>query len=107
MINGSDDIASADYIYNGFKQVEVAISDQNFIVMPYYWHAYDSSSKKLYYLSYKSSQKIPLGAGRIFPLRFLECINWNNATEKLGYTDYLSVNIISKEWQQYSPYSPL
>lgn len=77
MINGSDDIASADYIYNGFKQVEVAISDQNFIVMPYYWHAYDSSSKKLYYLSYQPSQKIPLGAGRIFPLRFLEIINWN------------------------------
>lgn len=38
---------------------------------------------------------------------YIECINWNNATEKLGYTDYLSVNIISKEWQQYSPYSPL
>ena len=28
---------------------------------------------------------------------YIECINWNNATEKLGYTDYLSVNIISKE----------
>lgn len=76
IIIGSDDIVSASYIYNGIRQVEHAISDKGYVVMPYYWHAYDSSSKNIYHLSYLPTQKIALGAGRVFPAHFLDSFHW-------------------------------
>lgn len=76
MITGSDDLVSAQYIINSFRQVSVSGLPKIPVVMPMYWSMYDVKTSESYQLSYVPTQKIPLGAGRVFPRPFLDLLNW-------------------------------
>lgn len=72
MILGSDDIPSSTFLVNSIRQSRLSPSSREVALMPLTWYLYETAKSTFFKASINQAlQPVPLGAGRLYPRRFL------------------------------------